>query len=404
MPKNATSIGTALIGENGLVPGSVHHLPDLLFLNAEQILDRFLVTQKRDFSAVIADIEDPDSALRKRLTGLQTQAGPDSAFAQGVLFQRGALTRIFEELHDHVMAHPVWRHPFFVRFFEGTFTADQLAVFACHYFNQVKNTRQCVALATARFHGLADISLGRVSQPVSELTQVVLAQLLADEYGVATSGIDDYPTLGQVFGATTHTALYRRMLTAIGITGADQDVPMLPEVADNVLIQRLIAGDPAFSNLEALASVGLGMEWGVPEFFSLLLGGMIRYADRTGLPLCADDLEILSGHVRYDVLHAVSVMVATALHLRDDDDVKTVKNAVNMLMSGRYAMMSGLYRAVFDGPCPDVTEISLEARYRITDHRMCEVLIKARKTAAPEMVVGQGVWMSGDTVPLVFAR
>ena len=91
----------------------------------------------------------------------------------------------------------------------------------------------------------------------------------------------------------------------------EQDVPMLHGVADNALIQRLLAGHPDFDLVESLASVGLGMEWGVPEFFSLLLGGMIRWAWRHDVPLTRRHLWVFIAHVQYDVLHAISVVITS---------------------------------------------------------------------------------------------
>lgn len=390
------------VGGRLRVPAHVHHLPDLLELSAEDVLSRFKRSQSEDFRIVIQDLERPGTPLRRFFEEMRDAAGPDSAFARSMIFEPGGLSGLFDDLHDHVMAHPVWRHPFFLRVFEGRFDAGQLRTFALNYFNQVKNTRQCVTLAIARFHGLADLPYGPLSQPVSEVTQVVLAQLVADEYGVGTSGLDDYPSLDTLFRSTTHMALYRRMLYALGVPLIEQDVPLLPEVADNVLIQRLVAGDPAFAPLEALASVGLGMEWGVPEFFTLLLGGIIRWSHRESVPLTAHDLDIFIAHVKYDVLHAVSVMAATALHMQGPQDVARVKNAVNMLMSGRYAMMNGLYREVFGEVLPPLAEAGLDPRYAVTDRRMAERLPAARREAAAGTVRDRDAWIDAP-VPFLFA-
>ncbi|HKJ76797.1 MAG TPA: hypothetical protein VKA64_06295, partial [Gammaproteobacteria bacterium] len=249
----------------------VHPMPDLMELDAEQVLERFRQSQQEDFERAIGDLDDPDNDLYRLFAGLREAGGPENAFTRTALFREGALRHLFLDLHEHVMGHPVWRHPFFVRMFEGRFTRDQLAAFALQYFNQVKNTRQCVALAQGRFSGLMPMPYGVLNERLSELCQIVLAQLIADEYGVGTHAVEDYPSLAGLFDSTTHIVMYRQLFEGLGIPFAEQDVPMLPGVADNVLTQRLVAGDPAFSPLEGLASVGLGMEWGVPEFFSLLL-------------------------------------------------------------------------------------------------------------------------------------
>jgi len=384
------------------VPESVHPMANLLDVSAEQLLEAFRLSQRQDFSAIIGDIGKPGSGLHRVFADLAGRVGADNPFNRTALFRDGALERLFLDLHDHVMSHPVWRHPFFVRVFQGGIDLAGLRRFSTAYFNQIKNTRQCVALAIGRFHGLMDLPYGVLNERVSEITQVSLAQLVADEYGVGSHSVEDYPDLGHLFQSRTHIVMYRQLFDGLGIAPDGQDVPMLWGVADNVLTQRLVAGDPAFTPLEALASVGLGMEWGVPEFFSLLLGGMIRVARRDNLPLTAHHLEVFSAHVRYDVLHAVSVMLVTSLYMRDDSDAAVVKNACNTLMAGRYAMMGDVYAHVFGEACPSLGEIGLEQRYKLTDRRIEAALVKARCGIAPKNVERGDEYRTRSDVPFVF--
>ena len=384
------------------LPPEVHPLPDLLDLDAEAVLDSFRRSQQVDFSQVVAEAERPDSALHGLFAGLAARMGDDDPFHRIALFRTGGLEAMFVDLHDHVMSHPVWRHPFFLRVFEGRIDARQVATFAVQYFNQIKNTRQCVALAIGRFHSLAPLPHGLLGERISEITQIALAQLVADEYGVGVHPVDDYPGLARLLSSKTHIAMYRQLFDGLGIAEADQDVVLLPGVADNVLIQRVVAGHPAFSGLEALASVGLGMEWGVPEFFSLLLGGLIRFALRETLPLTQYHLDVFIAHVRYDVLHAVSVMLVTSLHMRGSGDLAAVKGACNMLMAGRYGMMTDIYRHVFGESCPALADIGLDPRYRIKDHRIKAALAEARKSIGHGHVLG-GDYRHRNSTPFVFA-
>lgn len=387
-----------------LLPG-VHPLPDLLNLSAEEVLESFRVSQIRDFTRVIASLEGEDNSLHRLFGRMReiAEADPANRFNKLALFEPGALQSMFTELHEHVMCHPVWRHPCFVRIFEGDFNQAQLESFALNYFNQVKNTRQCVALALGRFSGFISLPYGCLNERVSELAQIVLAQLLADEYGVGTHSIEEYPDLADLLSSTTHVGLYRQLFEGLGIPFERQDLPMLPEVADNVLIQRLLAGHPEFNLVEALASVGLGMEWGVPEFFSLLLGGMIRWAWRNEVPLTQRHLIVLIAHVQYDVLHAISVMLATSLFGYEENALHRIKQATNMLMSGRYEMMSGLYRHLFDEPCGGIGEIGLDSRYHIDDRRIENALLEARKSVAGKTVVGADAYRENGLTPFVFA-
>lgn len=387
----------------GPLPDFVHPLPNLLELSAEGVLEAFRASQRADFTRVVAEVERPGAPLHGLFDRLRRRVGADNPFHRTALFRPGALHDLFLDLHDHVMSHPVWRHPFFVRVFDGHLDAAQAKRFATIYFNQIKNTRQCVALAVGRFHGLMDLPYGGLNEPVSEITQIALAQLVADEYGVGAHSVEDYPELGHLLLARTHMAIYRQLFDGLKIAPEDQDVPMLWGVADNVLTQRLLAGDPAFSPLEALASVGLGMEWGVPEFFSLLLGGLIRLSSREGLNLTEHDLEVFIAHVRYDVLHAVSVMLVTSLHMTGPNDLAAVKNACNTLMAARFAMMTDTYQAVFGEPCAALADTGPETRYRLTDRRIADVLVRARAGVAPKRVMWGDEYRARTDVPFVFA-
>lgn len=387
-----------------LLPG-VHPMPNLLSLDANQVLDAFRDSQLRDFTAIISELDAPGSSLHevfKEMLAIAAQQ-PGNCLTELSIFKPGAMQALFVDLHDHVMAHPVWRHPCFIRIFEADFNKQQLSAFALNYFNQVKNTRQCVALAQGRFSGFIDLPYGNLNERISELVQITLAQLLADEYGVGTHSIESYPDLASLLGSTTHIVMYRNLFEGLGIPFEQQDVPMLAEVADNVLTQRLLAGHPSFSLLESLSSVGLGMEWGVPEFFSLLLGGMIRWAWREDVALTQHHLIVFIAHVQYDVLHAISVMLATSLLGHEAGYVDQIKQATNMLMSSRYNMMSGLYRHIFGESCNNIDQITLESRYAITDHRIEQALLAARQEVTDSRVVNAKAYKSDRHVPFVFA-
>lgn len=388
------------------VPETVHHLPDLLQMDAEAVLARFKQDQVNDFRKVIRELDDPKNSLNRQFAGLREIAGkqPDNPFIRTAAFNPAVLEAMFLDLHDHVMDHPVWRHPFFIRFFNGDFSKAQLTRFALQYFNQVKNTRQCVALALGRFSGVMEMPYGQLNERISELTQIVLAQLVADEYGVGSHTVEDYPSLGGLFESMTHIVMYRKIFEGLGIPFEEQDQPMIHGVADNVLIQRLVAGDEHFTTLEALASVGLGMEWGVPEFFTLLLGGMIRFAWKKEVPLTREQLLVFVAHVQYDVLHAISVMLVTSFYSRDEEAVARIKGATNMLMSGRYGMMTAMYQHVFEEECPALQQIDLAPRYHISDRRIEQALLRARSGVADGRVVDAAAYRHSTSMPFIFSE
>ncbi len=387
------------------LPPAVHPLPDLLELSAEQVLARFKQSQQEDFTRVIVELEDPANPLNRLLAELRQVAAaqPGNPFPHNRLFTPGALRELFIDLHNHVMDHPVWRHPFFVRVFEGRFDLAQLTRFALQYFNQIKNTRQCVALSLGRFSGVMALPYGVLNERISELTQIVLAQLVADEYGVGSHTVEEYPSMGDLFHSTTHIVMYRQLFEGLQIPFPQQDIPMVAGVADNVLTQRLVAGSDCFTPLESLASVGLGMEWGVPEFFSLLLGGMIRFARDNKVPLTRRHLHVFIAHVRYDVLHAIAVMLATSFFVREQSDVEAIKGATNTLMAARYGMMSDLYLHVFGEICPTLAELDPPSHYRLSDRRIEAELLRARGQVADGTVVDAAAYRRRTVMPYPFA-
>jgi hypothetical protein len=386
------------------LPAHVHFIPELLELDAETVLARFKVAQEEDFHRVLADLDRPESGLAILFGGLRDLAASDrgNRLAHSAALDRQQLTTLFLSLHHHVMSHPVWRHPFFLRIFRGDFTLEQLQRFALHYFNQVKNTRQCVALALGRFNGTLAMPYGQLNERVSELAQIVLAQLIADEYGVSNHELADYPSIAGLLGSTTHIVMYRKIFDGLGIPFLEQDVAMLHGVADNVLTQRLVAGDAAFTPLEGLASVGLGMEWGVPEFFSLLLGGMVRFAWQQNHPLTSEQLQVFIAHVQYDVLHAISVMLVTSFFADDDKAERQIAQATNILMASRYGMMNDLYLHVFGEVLPPLTQATLAPCYWIDDRRIEERLCAARREVAIDRVVNGAAYRELTKTPFVF--
>ena len=97
-------------------------------------------------------------------------------------------------------------------------------------------------------------------------------------------------------------------------------------------------------------------------------------------------MEIWSGHVRQDVAHAISVMVATGFYVDVDADVARIENATNVLMAFRYNMMSDISREVFGAQCPGIAEIDLDSRYFLHDDRISAPLVAARRRLRPGSV------------------
>ena len=113
-------------------------------------------------------------------------------------------------------------------------------------------------------------------------------------------------------------------------------------------------------------------------------------------------LEVFIAHVRYDVLHAVSVMLATSLHMHQHSDMQVVKDACSTLMAARYAMMSDLFAHVFGEPCADLTAFGLENRHRLGDRRIATLLPEARAAVDPSRLVEGAAYLQRQDLPFLF--
>lgn len=379
-------------------PAACHPLSNLLDLSVGEILASYRNSQLSDFTRTLAQAREGNRGMMGNIELLSRylESYPTENFVNRL--QVDSVEKLFRRMHDHIMSHPVWVHPFFARITEGNISFKQLTLFAQHYFNQVKNTRQCVALALGRFHTLIDRPEGQLNNALSELTQVVLAGLLRDEYGTGAGGDQSVAQTNSIsktssavdirrlFASTTHPDLFRRFLDALGVSTTGYDVPMLHGVADNVLVQRILSGNSEYDELEALASVGLGMEWGVPAFFSMIMAGISKVAQRENIHIDPAAMEIWSSHVSQDVEHAIAVMIVTSFYVNDEVAVRRVEGATNVLMAFRYDMMSDIYREVFNDPCQKIADIDLEPRYFLHDRRIEALLCAARLQVRPAAI------------------
>lgn len=368
---------------------------DVLSMSAEQILQFYVDQQQRDLAAALDAICGRNHTLLEAIPSLLARITQEDREAFGTRFSRAQLDELFHILHAHVMSHPVWQHAIFHRIAKADLTRDQLVTFATQYFNQVKNTRQCVAMALGRFNTLEpSTEFPSASNAIMEATETILAGLLADEYGYGTGAIrsNDAETdagrfLRQAFGRPTHPALYRRFLTALGIDGGRQDVPALPGVADNIIVQRLVAANPAYTRVDALAAVGLGMEWGVPTFFSMIIVGIYKLNERDQLGLSPHDIEIWTAHVDQDVEHAIAMFIVMALNIKDSSKIEDIKTTVSLVLGFRHAMMDDIYKHVFGYTCEPIELapshcLNVEALERIQ-----RLLAAARNEVTPETVI-----------------
>lgn len=358
---------------------------ELTELRPHDVIGYFERKQAQDFFSAIERISDETGVSIRRVPLFDQLIEEADRQEIAARFSSTALRSLFSSMHRHILRHPVWTHPLLMRIAAGEYDTMQLRTFATAYFGQVKNTRQCVAACLARFDliGSSMRSRGSLENAISEFSQLILASLLMDEYGLdrelprpngqsvpvwTCSSIEDN------LQGDTHTELYRRFLDGLSVNRSDQDPAVLRAVAVNVCVQKMVAEHRSFSRPEALASVGMGMEWGVPAMFTLIILGLIR-GQMSGLfELRPEHVRIWSAHVEQDVEHGISMLLATAANLSDSADIAAMQYATSLLMGSRYAMLSAIYTVVFGEKCPASAASSVEVIDPLSDKRVARLL------------------------------
>ncbi|HZC18609.1 MAG TPA: iron-containing redox enzyme family protein, partial [Rubrobacteraceae bacterium] len=211
-------------------------------------------------------------------------------------------------------------HPFLGRFGEGDTSEEGVRVFAIQYYRHVRVSRLYLA---SLISNCGD----------DEKLQLSLAEILFDEYG-------------HLKPEETHPALYRRFLTALGITEEEWEAPpTIPEIQLYISAHRELTRDPDIRL--GLGALGPASEWPVPPIYVRLTEGLKKAAD-----LPDEALEIFTSHVTMDVTHARIMMEAIAPYTETEEGQKEVREGAMRSLDARSVMLDGLYKAVYGEPAP----------------------------------------------------
>ena len=223
-------------------------------------------------------------------------------------------------LKREVISHPALVHPFLDRFGEGDANEEGVRAFAIQYYRHVRVSRLYLAALIS--------NCGH-----DEKLQLSLAEILFDEYG-------------HLNPEETHPALYRRFLTALGISEQEWEAPpTIAEIQLYVSVHRELTRDPDFRL--GLGALGPASEWPVPPIYVRLSEGLRKATD-----LPEEALEIFTSHVTMDVTHARIMMEAIVPYVEDEEGQTKVREGVKRSLDARSVMLDGLYRAVYGEPAP----------------------------------------------------
>jgi pyrroloquinoline-quinone synthase len=225
-----------------------------------------------------------------------------------------------QRLKREVIGHPALVHPFLERFGGGDASEEGVRTFAIQYYRHVRVSRLYLA---ALISGCRD----------DERSQLALAGILFDEYG-------------HMDPEETHPALYRRFLSALGITEEEWEAPRtLPEIELYIETHYALSRHPDIRL--GLGALGPASEWPVPPIYVRLTEGLKKSA---GLP--DEALEIFTSHVTMDVEHAHIMMDAVAPYAENEEGQRRVREGATRSLDARSVMLDGLYKAVYREPVP----------------------------------------------------
>ncbi len=356
--------GTICLG-SGIYP--VSHLLDM---EVDRILGLFKDSQREEFVRIIETSSEILDSI------LPVKVYENSKYNQ----KKSAFKDLFARLHDHIAEHPLWLHPFYQRIFNAEFDLEQLKRFTKSYFNQVKNRQKDATPPLSQWH-VTSFS-GMDFERTSKLTQVILSQLVAREFLPGIHPMDESAAATGTPQPHSPILMFRRLFEALHIEKEGHDEPMVQEAMDHILIQRIIAADSRFARPATLALYAPAMEWGGPDFFSFILSGLLRFLDREKLSVTAGDLLLFISHIKYHVMRSVSVIFATLFYIDSEEEFEKMIEVVNALMAGQYAMMTGIYKYVFNEDCGNLMDIYPDMKYANADPQIGEKLIQHRKTVS----------------------
>merc|ERR1711871_61712 len=219
------------------------------------------------------------------------------------------------DLQDHPgFKHFIWKHL--------ASSSEDLAFwrkFSLHYYEHVRVFRLYLA--------------GAMTVVPIEDFQIVLSEILADEFGVRLHGEPD---------VDGHPALFRRFMASLGLTENDWEAVssgknLLPGVAHYKKVHySLFRGGLAE---EMVSAIIFGMERTTPHRHSAVLDGLNTFSQRTGHKV---DVQFFSEHVAVDDYHNTALLKPLESWFRDPTKVRRMKEGAIRSFDARREFLDNL--------------------------------------------------------------
>ena len=210
--------------------------------------------------------------------------------------------------------HRGFRHPFWDWIETGELSLEVLKEFALLYYEHVKYFRQYIARA--------------LSVVAKESTQIVLAHILADEYGISEEA--------------SHPEMYRRFMRSLGLEDRD--------FADNQPIPGIQHFRRAHFELfsesrteETLGAVAFGCESSTPYRHGKVIAGIGRVAENHGLAI---DDTFFSAHIEIDDKHSSLLMAELKPLLANARSRERLAEGARISFDAREVFLDGVMQAL----------------------------------------------------------
>ena len=302
----------------------------------------------------------------------------------------------FELLEAAVLAHPVLQHPFLQRMANAPLDRERLRAFAAqHYLYSRRFSRNLAAVISNSpdEHARTLLVLNmyeEIGEPSrlrdrvhlllleeglvtgAELGETLEEVVSEDAHGDVVSrlidkGIISRAQLTRVLEHNTHKArdlthpaLFRRFLTALGLSGSElEQLEALPATDDFNETYRSLCRDAHW--LEGLAAMGPGTEGIVPLLYSQILQGI-----RESGAVSQADYVFWTIHVHCDEGHARNIIEAMRPYAAHPSHQQLIWRGAMRALDARERWFDGLLGHVFGERCTPRMSVEYE---RITPVR-----------------------------------
>lgn len=228
-----------------------------------------------------------------------------------------ATPSIIGEIRSSYAEHPGFQHEFWRWFAQGSFGATALRRFALAYYQHVRRFRLYIA--------------GALTIAPSEELQAVLAENLADEYGVHLAG---------QAATDSHPEMFRRFMRSLGLEESDW--------ADRESIEGLRRFQAIHFAMfqgdlvpETLGAVVFGMESSTPFRHGMVLQGLENFQQHSALAVDAGFFEC---HVVGDEGHSAELIDAALPFIEADPE--GVMRGARLSFDARKLFLDDLMREV----------------------------------------------------------